>query len=99
MRPDRAELAGSLPSKQTRLVRAWIEMYPEELLADWNLAVEGAEVFKIDPLRQLNMNPHVTDVEAQVRSRRALGRRGQFRAPPEEMAARGMIADPEGLGR
>ena len=48
---DGRELAGSLPSKQTRLVRAWIEIHRDELLADWNLAVSGEEVFKIDPLR------------------------------------------------
>lgn len=45
------QLAGSLPSKQTRLVRAWIEIHREELLADWTLAARGEEVFKIEPLR------------------------------------------------
>ena len=48
---DGRALAGSLPPKQTRLVRAWIEIHRDELLADWNLAVGGEEVFKIDPLR------------------------------------------------
>jgi hypothetical protein len=27
------------------------ELYCEDLLADWNLAVEGREVFWIDPLK------------------------------------------------
>lgn len=34
-----------------RLVQAWIEIHREELMADWQLAVHGEEVFKIEPLR------------------------------------------------
>ena len=44
-------LAGALPSGKTRLVQAWIEIHREELLAAWNLAVNGEEVFKIEPLK------------------------------------------------
>ena len=44
-------LAGSLPSGKVRLVQAWIEIHREELLADWQLAVNGEEVFKIEPLK------------------------------------------------
>jgi len=44
-------LAGSMPSRQTRLIQAWIEIHREELNADWRLAVEGREIFKIDPLK------------------------------------------------
>jgi len=44
-------LAGKLPSGKTRLVQAWIEIHREELLADWKLAVNGEETFKIDPLK------------------------------------------------
>jgi len=44
-------LAGELPSGKARLVQAWIEIHREELLADWELAVNGEEVFKIEPLR------------------------------------------------
>ncbi len=44
-------LAGDLPAAKRRLVQAWIEIHREELLADWKLAVEGSEVFKIEPLR------------------------------------------------
>lgn len=44
-------LAGKLPVKQTRLVQAWIELHRDELLADWQLAVEGQTPFKIEPLR------------------------------------------------
>ena len=44
-------LAGSLPSGKMRLVQAWIEIHRDELLADWQLAVTGQEVFKIEPLK------------------------------------------------
>jgi hypothetical protein len=49
---DSGELiAGDLPPAKRRLVQAWIEIHREDLQADWKLAVEGREVFKIDPLR------------------------------------------------
>jgi hypothetical protein len=44
-------LAGELPSGKTRLVQAWIEIHRDELMADWQLAVCGEEIFKIDPLK------------------------------------------------
>lgn len=44
-------LAGDLPSGKTRLVQAWIEIHRDELLADWRLAVNGEEIFKIEPLK------------------------------------------------
>lgn len=44
-------LAGALPTGKARLVQAWIEIHREELLADWQLAVNGDEVFKIEPLK------------------------------------------------
>ena len=44
-------LAGRLPPGKARLVQAWIEIHREELQADWQRAVNGEEVFKIDPLK------------------------------------------------
>ena len=44
-------LAGNIPPKQKRLIQAWIEIHKEELLADWQLAIEGSQVFPIDPLK------------------------------------------------
>ena len=44
-------LAGRLPSGKARLMQAWIEIHREELLADWQLAVNGEEMFKIEPLK------------------------------------------------
>ena len=43
-------LTGEIPSKKLRLVQAWIEIHRDELMADWKLATEGKETFKIKPL-------------------------------------------------
>jgi hypothetical protein len=32
-------------------VQAWIEIHQDELMVDWELAVNGQQVFKIDPLK------------------------------------------------
>lgn len=48
---DGRVLAGSLPSKQLKLVQAWMELHNEELLADWQLAVTGQRPFRIAPLQ------------------------------------------------
>ena len=42
---------GKFPTNKTRLVQAWIEIRREELNANWKLAVNGEEVFKVDPLK------------------------------------------------
>lgn len=44
-------LAGNLPPGKARLVQAWIEIHRDELLANWSLAVNGEDVFKIEPLK------------------------------------------------
>ncbi len=44
-------LGGALPTRQMRLVQAWIEIHRDDLLADWELAVNGQTVLPIDPLR------------------------------------------------
>ncbi|MDD5697814.1 MAG: DUF4160 domain-containing protein [Victivallaceae bacterium] len=43
-------MEGKLPIKQKRLVQAWAELHREELLADWKLAMNGEELYKIAPL-------------------------------------------------
>ena len=48
---DGALLAGSIPAKQLRMVQVWIDLHLDELLADWELAKQGQEVFRIDPLK------------------------------------------------
>jgi hypothetical protein len=44
-------LAGELPPGKARLVQAWIEIHRDELMANWQLAVNGDELFKIEPLK------------------------------------------------
>lgn len=44
-------LAGDLPGRQLRMVQVWADLHREELLADWELATEGIEPFRIDPLK------------------------------------------------
>jgi hypothetical protein len=44
-------LAGNFPKRQFRLVQAWVEIHRDELMANWNLAVDGEQIFKVDPLK------------------------------------------------
>jgi hypothetical protein len=48
---DGTILEGSLPLKQMKVVQAWIELRKEDLLIDWQLAVNGEEPFRIAPLQ------------------------------------------------
>lgn len=48
---DGSVLAGTIPSAKVKLVQAWIEIHRDELMADWELAVNGQPPFPIDPLR------------------------------------------------
>jgi len=45
--PEGELLAGSLPINKQKLVIAWIEIRKDELMADWNLAVNGQKIFSI----------------------------------------------------
>lgn len=49
--PDGELIAGSIPSNKEKLVKAWIELRQEDLMADWSLAIIGEPIFKIEPLR------------------------------------------------
>jgi hypothetical protein len=49
--PDGEVLAGSIPAGKLKLVRAWIEIHQEDLLANWELAVNGRPVVAIEPLK------------------------------------------------
>ena len=44
-------MAGSLPSRQERLVIAWAEIHQEELRIAWGTLQAGRAPGKIDPLR------------------------------------------------
>jgi hypothetical protein len=49
--PNGELIEGNLPSKKTQLVRAWIVLHEEELMADWELALNMKNIFRIDPLK------------------------------------------------
>ncbi len=44
-------MEGSLPKKQLRLVLAWAELHQDELLANWEIAMNSELPFKIEPLK------------------------------------------------
>jgi hypothetical protein len=48
---DGSVLAGEFPPRQLRMVQVWIDIHRDELMADWELAVNGDEPFRIAPLR------------------------------------------------
>ena len=49
--PEGEVLDGGIKQSKLKLVLAWIEIHKDELIADWELAINGQEVFKIDPLK------------------------------------------------
>ena len=44
------EADDGFPPKKLRMVQTWIDIHAEELMANWNLAVNHNEVFKIPGL-------------------------------------------------
>jgi len=49
--PDGEIIEGKMKKPQIRLVQAWIVLHTDELMADWKLAVDGNNVFRIEPLK------------------------------------------------
>lgn len=49
--PDGQLLEGQIKSGKLKLVQAWIEIHQDELMANWELAIAGENVFKIEPLK------------------------------------------------
>jgi len=49
--PEGEYLEGEIPTNKMKLVQAWIEIHKEELMADWELAIKGESIFKIEPLK------------------------------------------------
>ena len=43
-------IAGSLPTRQRRLVEAWAELHQQELRDDWNRLQQGQPPMPIEPL-------------------------------------------------
>jgi hypothetical protein len=48
---DGRVLAGDFPPRQLRMVQVWIDLHRDDLLADWELAANGEEPFRIPPLQ------------------------------------------------
>jgi len=44
-------LAGDFPARQKAYVKAWALLHEDDLLANWKLAANGEETFRIDPLK------------------------------------------------
>ena len=42
---------GKFPRRQSAFVKAWALLHEEDLTANWLLAVNGEETFRIEPLR------------------------------------------------
>ena len=49
--PDGNILEGKLPTKKLNLVKAWITIHEDDLMANWELALNGETPYKIDPLK------------------------------------------------
>lgn len=49
--PSGEVLAGEIRTSRLKLVQAWAEIHQEELIADWQLAVNGERPFRIEPLK------------------------------------------------
>ena len=49
--PDGSLLEGDIPTNKMKLVLAWIEIHQDELMADWDLAISGETIFRIEPLK------------------------------------------------
>jgi hypothetical protein len=49
--PTGEVLEGQLKASKLKLAQAWIEIHQQELMANWELAVSGQRIFRIDPLR------------------------------------------------
>jgi hypothetical protein len=49
--PDCNILEGNLPNKKFDLLRAWVHIHEEELMANWELSINGETPYKIEPLK------------------------------------------------
>ncbi len=44
-------ISGDFPKRQRAFIKAWALLHEDELAANWKLAVDGEETFRIDPLK------------------------------------------------
>ena len=43
-------IAGEMPGRQIKFIVAWAEIHKDELLANWELAMNEQALYKIEPL-------------------------------------------------
>ena len=48
---DGTLIEGDMPNNKRKLIDAWIEIHKDDLMADWELAINGDQPFKIEPLK------------------------------------------------
>ena len=48
---DGEVISGKFPGKQGAFVKAWALLHEDDLKANWQLALNGEETFRIDPLK------------------------------------------------
>ena len=44
-------IEGEMPKRQIKFIAAWAELHRDELLANWELAINNQPLYKIEPLR------------------------------------------------
>lgn len=49
--PNGDVVEGNLRRPQLRLVQAWVEIHKEELMRNWDKAITGESVSRIEPLK------------------------------------------------
>ena len=49
--PEGEIISGNFPAKKIQLVKAWIILHEEDLMANWELATTEQNIFKIEPLK------------------------------------------------
>jgi len=49
--PEGEILKEEMPKNKMKPINAWVEIHKEDLMANWKLAVEGQQPYKIEPLR------------------------------------------------
>ncbi|RLA06466.1 MAG: hypothetical protein DRQ51_09360 [Gammaproteobacteria bacterium] len=49
--PDGVVIEGDMPKNKLKLIKAWVEIHQEDLMADWKLATDGLAPHKIEPLK------------------------------------------------
>lgn len=48
---DGDRIEGDMPGKQDKLIAAWAVLHADELTANWELARNHEQLYRIDPLR------------------------------------------------